>query len=729
MARVEHRDVEELTGRAEDDDAVLEATGGDLRVFDRVLAERDVDAAQLDAVACAYRRWTERGDDGAAVRGALGFWLLTMLMVRSTGGASSDEPWTALQTRLNGLLQDPEVRRCLQAVYGRHANLDLAGATVHRLGTTSFILRCEKNDNTRDTIALKCLLYPYTRNRQIAEATLRYATDYAPKEAGAKAHMPRVYGSGRRWVEMDFVEGCTLAEVLDDLRREPAAARGHVRLDLVRRYGLPLLTALAEVPVAHLDLAPTNIIVSELTGGDEPEASIRVHLVDFGRNYLLSHDVGSGRLDAAQVRFVAPEVLHAHGNVVTGAEDLFSVGQILLALAGLGAGYGGFLSMKLYEEAPFLAPIVEDLVDFDPAARLLLVEAEAADVRPSGRQATYRDLRRRLAGALDAQEKLATMSPTLGAAKTADGPLGRLAAALGSIAFLAGPVRRPLEFVRVAGLLPPRRDCDPVAARYRYLFWFLAACSLGWYCLLAIISGDLVYRILGTSLFPDLPSVLRAGWPPVDIHAVQAYYAGASAHTVDWPGVLGRLVVLSFGATAVRYYIDIFAPLTTTALRVTPGRRPVEFVMRLTEVGAAPLLIVLYLWFLNDWLIGSAIATAWIALNNCLSWRLAARLAARGERALTTVAGSDLAQSLAAFSQWWSLMASYSALLLVFGFAVRAGVVGFTWVLAVLVIALNVLKLYRSNCGKLAPGVRASLLRAFVIGQRLEELDRRRTIA
>jgi hypothetical protein len=729
MAGGDERIVEELTGIPESDDAVLRATGGEPRTFDRVLAERDVDPAQVDVVAQAYARWRECGDAGRRVRGALGFWLMTMLMVRWISGAASgdspEETWPSLQRRLNQLFVDPDVRGCFSSIYRPYAGLDLSDASVHRLGTTSFILRCVRNDNTRDAIALKCLLYPYIRNRRITEATQQYATNYGPVDAGARAHMPRVLASGRRWIAMDFIEGRTLEEVLEDLPPKEGRRQG-VPIDAIRRYGLPLLTALADVQMAHLDLTPSNIIACEsAAGGDGSAPTVHVHLVDFGRNYLLSHDVGSGGMGARQALFVAPELLHGRGSARSGMEDVFSVGQILLALAGFGSGYGGFLPTKLYEEAPFLAPIVEDLIDLEPGRRLLLAGDMALDLAPEAHRVMFHDIRDRLRDAIDAQEKLATMSPTLDGSAVAGGLFARLASMLGSVTFLAGPVRRPLEFARVAGLFQRSRVGNETVDLYRYLFWFVFACSIGWYCMLAVVGGDLVYRFVGSSLAPDLHDAIRAGWPPIDVRAVQAQYASLSAHTVDWYGVLVRLVVLSFGATAVRYYLDIFAPLTVRPLRVTPGRRMAEFVMRLTEVGAAPLVLVLYLWFLNDWLIGFSVATAWIALNNRLSWRLASRLSDRGERELSTVAKSDLSQSLGVFSQWWWLMACYSAMLLAFGIAARGSLHGFTWALAVMVIVLNILKLYRSNCGKLAPGVRASLHRAFITGQRLEELDRR----
>ena len=91
---------------------------------------------------------------------------------------------------------------------------------------------------------------------------------------------------------------------------EPAHAW---RLDRLRRYGLPLLTALADVPVAHLDLSPSNVIVQEPEASNGEAGAVNVVLIDFGENYLLTQDVGSGRLGSEYAKFIAPELLHTRG--------------------------------------------------------------------------------------------------------------------------------------------------------------------------------------------------------------------------------------------------------------------------------------------------------------------------------------------------------------------------------------------------------------------------------
>jgi hypothetical protein len=140
-------------------------------------------------------------------------------------------------------------------------------------------------------------------------------------------------------------------------------------------YGSSAGSFNAVLPVAHLDLSPSNVIVQERESGDGSATVAHVYLVDFGENYLLTQDVGGGRVGAGQARFVAPELLHSRvRRERSGREDVFSLGQLLLALAGFAGGDGGFIPTKLYEEAPFLGPIVEDLVDRSPDRRLLLMD-------------------------------------------------------------------------------------------------------------------------------------------------------------------------------------------------------------------------------------------------------------------------------------------------------------------------------------------------------------------
>ena len=127
--------LEELTGDPAGDDALLAALEGDPAAYEHVLRDRQVPQPRLAAVEAAYERWRERTADGAgpaelATRGALGFWLMTMRMLRWTGGRLADDPAAmpederALHAELNRLLADGEVRRRFVALYDPPADLD-----------------------------------------------------------------------------------------------------------------------------------------------------------------------------------------------------------------------------------------------------------------------------------------------------------------------------------------------------------------------------------------------------------------------------------------------------------------------------------------------------------------------------------------------------------------------------------------------------------------------------
>jgi hypothetical protein len=63
------------------------------------------------------------------------------------------------------------------------------------------------------------------------------------------------------------------------------------------------------------------------------------------------------------------------------------------------------------------------------------------------------------------------------------------------------------------------------------------------------------------------------------------------------------------------------------------------------------------------------------------------------------------------FEEWWRLMGAYSLAMILVGALLLFKVAHDEKVYAGLVVAINVLKMYRLNCVKLAPRVRGNLLR------------------
>jgi hypothetical protein len=264
----------------------------------------------LRCLASSYRQFDTRDPDGVDY---LGLFLLTVLLLeeserqwssRSTVAARQDQ--LSPKDLRDELIGDPGVRSALKELYrpehGTPAaatweDINFGSLTFHRLGTTSFILEGKEereDEGTRKRLALKCVLYPYTKLTPIAEATRDYAARFGVQDA---KYLISVWASTDKWIVMDFVEGDTLAEFVDKERRKPLGGR-RLRLDLLDQLGLPLFRALEELQrrlgdkpygdVAHQDLSPTNVIVQ----GRDPDDPSRytLKLIDLGRNYY-----GSGQ--------------------------------------------------------------------------------------------------------------------------------------------------------------------------------------------------------------------------------------------------------------------------------------------------------------------------------------------------------------------------------------------------------------------------------------------------
>ena len=149
---------------------------------------------------------------GSDIRGALGGYLLLNIVTEAALKRSrSRGDLDAATTKLG----DESVKQWIRSFYDLRADeYNLDRATVHEIGTTSFIVRCRKQssgkaDDTRE-LAVKCLLPRYIEVRAIRERTLRYSDEHSvPEDVG-----PEVHSSTATTITMDFVEGKTLAAVL-----------------------------------------------------------------------------------------------------------------------------------------------------------------------------------------------------------------------------------------------------------------------------------------------------------------------------------------------------------------------------------------------------------------------------------------------------------------------------------------------------------------------------------
>ena len=225
-------------------------------------------------------------------------------------------------------------------------DLDFDSLELYRVGTTSFILRCQIHLLAGEKLVLKCLMFPYTRIPTITDTTRNYSL---PDQGSNVPVTPRVLSSTSKWILMDFIEGLNLREFLQKRRITESLQPPLLRTDLLASIGKPVLEALAHLSqtgLHHEDLTPSNIMVHE-----KPDGSIdKITLIDIGRNYLYTRHVG---IEASrEALFVAPEVKAGQNTEET--SDLYSFGMILIELADPLGVQEGTIPESLYQYAPYL---------------------------------------------------------------------------------------------------------------------------------------------------------------------------------------------------------------------------------------------------------------------------------------------------------------------------------------------------------------------------------------
>ncbi|MDB4991052.1 MAG: Serine/threonine protein kinase [Myxococcaceae bacterium] len=130
---------------------------------------------------------------------------------------------------------------------------------------------------------------------------------------------------GRPFLVMEFLEGRTLRQIIDDGPIDPVRT-----LTLLRQLVLALAYA-HELGVVHRDLKPANLIVQALPAYEH------VKVLDFGMVKLLPHSAlaRGENLTRAGYTFGTPAYMspeHAIGGDVDGRSDLYAVGVLLFEM-------------------------------------------------------------------------------------------------------------------------------------------------------------------------------------------------------------------------------------------------------------------------------------------------------------------------------------------------------------------------------------------------------------
>ena len=353
-------------------------------------------SAVIDAVRVRIR--SAGADDGLA--GWRGAALVVAASVELSARLSSDGilPSDAEYAQLTNDLSLDAVVPTIRDLYGLYqsdgsgvtatdaalASVDWTSLEVHRVGTTSIILKAESTPpGSRDRV-LKLVHFLFQGVEPIRDATSRYC---ARAEAVRKrcAHVAEVYASGDGWVLEEFIFGPTLIEHIHEERN--AGKLDH--LALLHDVYVPLVRAVASLhedgDAVHGDLNPSNVLLQtsgvpgELAGKPGEHGKVVIRFVDIGRNLLASDVIG--RVRSPDAHFVAPEVARLDPDVdIEGfVADYYSLGLLLPVCLGViepSDLAGGSIPEELFVTEPLLARVMADLADPRADARLSLLGTE-----------------------------------------------------------------------------------------------------------------------------------------------------------------------------------------------------------------------------------------------------------------------------------------------------------------------------------------------------------------
>ncbi|GAA2801004.1 protein kinase domain-containing protein [Saccharopolyspora taberi] len=697
----------------------------------------------LDELISELRDWRRKaGGQAGSLGGDIGLLMLTLICLRfSASSRSGADHEHDCSEDCEPLVADPDVQQAICRLYApgnfpsdlpnlgdrdqqaiaKHewAMVDPGSLRFHRHGTTSFILSGDTglSHGRRAKFALKCLIYPYLRIPAIARATVGYRAAYG--RTGDAEHMVGVWASGDSWILMDFVDGEQLDAYLERRLGREKPGLG-LKLGVLEELGSALLSALEELEqhgVQHGDLSMSNILV--VTRGDR----VIFRLIDIGPNYLHTQPIpGAGGADR---QYVAPEV-RSHGADLQRA-DLYSLGRLLINFAGASGPPAGIVPDDFYSEAPLLARFVEDLVDSDPARRLVLFEARAGEpIYPRLKRAFTREV-----AAVRAIRKASlthSRSPWYMHLRELVRPLSGVPA----------QQRRLWKFRQEHGSGDEHARSEMGHLR-RLHFWTMTNATLFYLSASVIVMWWL--RDLGLSWDTRVISLLQVvtGSSRDRLPLVDDIRAADYPIPDAWGSLPARIVALSFAFAAVKYYQNIFAGLTPlVASRADPAvRRPAviaEFAVRAMTVIPPVLTLTPTLVQRDWWPICTALGITATFLCNlaCVHFTRAATACAV-TAGLTTVpreAGNPDRPDVAGVRElgdWTGSAAFYGVACWTIGLLIFTTVLRDTLVYALAVTAINVILFYVLRCGVNARYIRAGLVRSCLAAERLGRLNERRT--
>jgi hypothetical protein len=507
---------------------------------------------------------------------------------------------------------------------------------------------------------------------------------------------------------MDFVEGPTLADLIEDriptvppnvTAKEAARLRapGQEHIEFIRN----VLSALCEVlgdlyeeGRNHLDLSPSNIIVTS-----KPEEPVEVTLIDLGHNFAVTERVGSSTAIRRAALYVAPELIDDGARYRDGSPDAwrcdaYSLGVILLEMTARRRIEKDDFTRELerlwegdgeWNGALGLGRVVDELIDVDPQRRLLLMPPE---------ENPYRYLGKLIRQETEVQALYEERSAGIG--------FGLLRG------FALFKLRGHVQWMNLLDVKKAVQEpVDDTYRDYPRLGWWAGVAIVSW---LTVLSSFFAFTFADLHVYGVSPAVewmVRTLHPPF--------------HVGDfWGNLPGRLVAVTFALTQVTYYVNNYSIFSPKRLG-TPLARWSERVLRANTVLLSIPVMWAVVWDPDAWPLCSGIGALLVVLNNYLTLRIARRANDVGARSFSLgEAGKRFVDDI--YSEWWRLMGYYCVSLIAVGILLDAGVAEDAGLFAALVVLINVVKMYRLNCVRLAPRVRGCLARAVLTLRRAQKL-------
>lgn len=578
----------------------------------------------------------------------------------------------------------------ISALYQLPTDLGIIRLDIHATGSTSLIFKCLTRKFR--TCALKLIQPIHFHNSHIRRLTLNYAADHGLHTL----HSPAIYSSSDTHIIMEFIEGENLNYFIQ--RHRKASSGDGVPLQSAFNIIQGLLQALnyyrkLTFPVYHGDLTPFNIIVS---ARDE-----KVYLIDFGSNYLLRDHAGSqshfSRIYSHLELFIAPEIV-AGQPLNSSKADMYSAAMITLELLNVAQLRKEDIGPRLRSlwknpQTRGVAEIIEDLTEEEPRNRAI----EFGDD-----EECYSRLMEAVKYNFEVYEGLQRTQKS--------GFWGYVGN------FLKLDVASVLSDAKEIYSHNKSNSGRITKKELAFLYVNAICCSV-------IISSFVIVNYLSLGPIVNLPF----SFPVQEAIEKAMSYLNIRYSAGDfWDNIPGRAVALTFGMIAGRYYSNIFAFVVVNGPSDTQKFLTNGF-LRLNSISYFIPIMYAMVVDASAWPYCAFFGTLFPAINNFLCGWVCKDGAKLGLVLLSSEKkhSHEASEFLQRYNEWGNLMLLYSISLLTIGILLDAGYLVDEKMYAFLVCSINILKIYRLNCGREAPEFAGNISRLFYAARRARILTNR----